>query len=91
MTPLRVRIWFLNWHHISLVMIEKEYKLTPKEVTAWQQAMGQMNYDEIYSIVTDPRYSSLSDADREEGLTKIVNGNYNKVKEAYLQYKGIKK
>ena len=68
---------------------KKEYSLTPKEVTAWQQAMGQMNYEAIYNAVNNPGYSSLSDADREEGLTKIVNTNYNKVKNDYLTYKGV--
>lgn len=70
---------------------KKEYKLAPKDVTAWQKAMGQMNYEDIYKAINHPEYADLDDEERVDGITKIVNKNYKIVKDYYLDYKGVER
>ncbi|NLF84289.1 MAG: hypothetical protein GX568_09975 [Candidatus Gastranaerophilales bacterium] len=68
-----------------------EFRLTPKQLTEFQRRMGQENHTEIGQLMNSPEYRSMTDEQKIKKIKKIVNDNYDDIKEDIVKSsKGLK-
>ena len=67
-----------------------EYRLTPEQVTQFQRQMGQENFEEIGRLISSREYQRMADEQRVKKIKKIVEDNYDDMKEDIIKASALK-